>query len=82
MYLTPLAVGSAELTVGGIDDTKFSSKGRSHWPDGPLIAHCRPLNLCIPPFYDKFNVAFVIAEYKHKCENDSAVEANSKHHIR
>ncbi|KAJ7594019.1 acid protease [Mycena floridula] len=26
MYLTPLAIGNAELTIGGIDNTKFNSK--------------------------------------------------------
>lgn len=26
MYLTPQAIGNAELTIGGVDDSKFTGK--------------------------------------------------------
>ena len=31
MYLTPKAVGNAELTLGGIDNSKFTGKFNSHF---------------------------------------------------
>jgi len=51
MYLTPKAVGNAELTLGGIDNSKFTGKSNSFQVPYPMVPLADSVSLIGAPVF-------------------------------
>jgi len=84
MYLTPNAVGDAELTIGGIDNSKFQGQYACStiWRVFISLSCIREPQIRVPPRCIRRNMAADITPALRQWENNLASENKPHDHLR